>query len=81
MQEGKELVERLGKKKKTRPFRNRKRTIAIECGGIDSENSLSAAEDVNRLGAKVKNINNLTEGQLELGPTFCPVELDIDRAR
>ena len=30
IQEGKELVERLGKKKKTIRFRNRKRTIAIE---------------------------------------------------
>ena len=46
---------------------------------IDAENPLPVAEDVNRLGAKVKNISssNLTEGQLhllELGSTFCPVE-------
>ena len=83
--EGRELVNRIGKKKKTRRFRNRKRAAAPD-NIVEGDDIPPQPDDANRLGAKVKNLSSkeLTAGQshlLELGPKFCPVEHDIDRAR
>jgi hypothetical protein len=84
--EGRELVEKIGKKKKTRRFRNRKRAAAPDNTIERNDDIPPQPDDANRLGAKIKNLSSkeLTAGQLqllELGPKFCPVEHDIDRSR
>ena len=52
--EGRELVNRIGKKKKTRHFRNRKRAAAPDNIVERDDDAPPQPDDANRLGAKVK---------------------------
>ena len=83
-----ELENRLGKKKKNRRFRRRRtRAENNNSSAMNEPNDSNNNEIVlNVLEAKVKNISSreLTEHEtklLELGPKFCLVEHDVDRAR
>ena len=84
-----ELVNRFGKKKKNRRFRRRNPRLEHTNNNTEETEEINNNEEeinANNLGSKVKNISSkdLTEDQrklLELGPKFCLVEHDIDRAR
>ena len=82
----KKKCRRFIKKVPTEANFNTNNSDPVQNVGTDSEQEVHSEVHTSRIHGKVKNLSSieLTEAQvtvLELGPKFCPVEHDINRAR